>query len=76
MPKTNLQVRVPEEVSDQIEEISGQSKSSFVREAILEKIQREVHRRQEEQWIAALKKHPEDLSNAQDWLKAEGWGAK
>lgn len=76
MQKINLQIRVPEEVSDQIEEISGKSKSSFVREAILEKIQREVHRRQEEQWIAALKKHPEDLSEARDWLKAEGWSSK
>ena len=76
MRKSNLQVRVPEEVSDQIEAISGKSKSSFVREAILEKIQRELHRRQEEQWIAALKKHPEDLSDAQVWMKAEGWGSK
>lgn len=44
--------------------------------AIEEKIRRESDRKRAEEWIEALKKNPEDLEYAEDWLRAEGWGLK
>lgn len=76
MSKVNLQIRVPDETVEQIEKIAGKSKSEFVREAIEEKIRRELDRRRVEEWIAALKKNPQDLEHAEDWLKAGSWGPR
>ncbi|MBI2335991.1 MAG: hypothetical protein HYU97_04435 [Deltaproteobacteria bacterium] len=76
MAKTNLQVRIPEEVNSQIAQLKFHSKSDFVRQAIEEKIQRELFKKLEEQWIEALAKKPEDLQEAKKWLQAESWGPK
>ncbi len=76
MKKTNLQVRIPEELLERISEVSPQSKSVFVREAIEEKIRTETNRTLEEKWIKALSEHPEDVKNTIDWLKAESWGPR
>jgi metal-responsive CopG/Arc/MetJ family transcriptional regulator len=78
MAKTNLQVRIPEEIESQISELAPHSKSEFVRQAIEEKIRRERDRRREEQWIEALKKNPEDPKEAKKWLKIEreSWGPR
>ena len=76
MAKTNIQIRVPEEVASQIEELAPPSRSAFVREAIQEKIQREKFRQLEAEWIEALAKKPEDLQEAKRWAKAESWGPR
>ncbi len=76
MSKVNLQVRLPEEIDAQIAELAPKSKSDFVRQAVLEKIQREKFKKLEEEWIDALKKKPEDRKEAERWLKAEGWNPK
>ncbi len=73
MSKTNLQVRIPEEVEAQIVRLAPKSKSDFVREAIEEKIWRELFQRREDQWIEALRRHPEDAGEADAWHKAESW---
>lgn len=76
MSKTNLQVRIPEEIDVQITRLAPGSKSSFVREAVLEKIQREKDLQLEAKWIAALAKHSDSGKEDKDWSKAEAWGAK
>jgi hypothetical protein len=76
MAKTNLQIRVSEEIVNQIGKVSEKSKSEFVREAIEEKIRREMDRKRVEKWIEALKKKPEDVKEAENWLKAESWGPR
>ncbi len=76
MPKTNLQIRIPEEINSQISQLSLGSKSDFVRRAIEEKIQREMFKKLEEQWIEALSHKMEDFKDANKWLKAESWGPK
>ena len=73
MAKTNLQVRLPEEMEEQIESLAPHSKSAFIRDAIAEKVRREQNKRLEEQWIRALKNHPHKESEVEDWLKAESW---
>lgn len=76
MTKANIQVRIPAETEARIEQLAPKSRSEFVRQAIEEKIRRETDRRIEEKWIETLKKRPEDLREAEDWLKAESWGRK
>lgn len=76
MQKTNLQIRIPPEIDDQIARLAPESKSAFVREAIEEKIRREREKRLEDQWIKALHRHPEDSKEADAWLKAESWDAE
>ena len=76
MAKVNLQIRVPEEVESEINRVAPRSKAAFVREAIEEKIRRERDQRLEDQWIRALQSQPEDVKEAQKWLKAEGWGPR
>lgn len=76
MHKTNLQIRITPEIDAQIGRFAPKSKSDFVRRAVEEKIRREADRQLETQWIAALKKHPEDSDEAEAWMKAEAWGDK
>ena len=73
MQSSNLQIRIPAEIDSQIERLAPKSKSAFVREAIVEKIQREKARRMEKTWIHALEKHPDRADEDDDWLKAEAW---
>jgi len=73
MAKTNLQIRIPEDLDSQIAALAPKSKSSFVREAIEEKIHREIDKKREAKWIQALKKNPEDSKDSGTWLKAESW---
>ncbi len=75
MAKTNLQIRIPPEMGLQIERLEPKSKSDFVRQAIEEKIRREMFQRLEDQWISALKKYPE-ITESDTWLMSNEWGPK
>lgn len=76
MSKMNLQVRLPEEINNQINRLAPESRSSFVREAIEEKIQKEKNQRMEKAWIEALKAHPDKAKEDEAWLKAQSWESK
>lgn len=73
MAKSNLQIRIPEETLEQIQKLGVTSRSAFVREAVAEKLQKEMLNKLEREWIAALKRHPEDAVEAKKWLKVEAW---
>lgn len=72
MTKTNLQVRIPEE----IDQIAATSKSEFVRESIVKKLHRERFRHLEYQRIASLKKQDGTSDSDDTWLNGEAWGEK
>ncbi len=76
MAKTNLQIRLSDELDTQIEAFAPKSKSEFVREAIEEKIQREKDLRQEEAWIKALSKAKSSQKEDKTLEKAQTWGSK
>lgn len=76
MTKTNLQVRIPEDIDREIDEVAPSSKSEFVREAIVEKLHRERFRRLEVQWITSLKKASDSDADDTAWVDAESWGDK
>lgn len=76
MTKTNLQIRIPEEIDKEINQMAPSSKSEFVREAIVEKLHRERFRRMEQQWISSLKRHGDSDEEDNAWVNAEVWGDK
>lgn len=76
MAKVNLQVRLSEELDSQISQLAPRFKSEFVRQAVQEKIQREMFKKLEAQWVKALKKDSKEEASAQDWLNAEAWGPR
>jgi len=76
MAKINLQIRLPEDLEMRLTSLAPKSKSSFVRKAIEEKIQRETDKKLEAAWVKALQAKPEDTKVAEPWVKAESWGPK
>lgn len=70
----NIQIRIPGATNKKINKLAKKSRAEFVRKAIQEKIQRELDRQKEEQWINALRSHSEDTQNIKDWLRANEWG--
>lgn len=73
MKNVNVQVRLPHDLDERVSKVASRSKSSFIREAIEEKIEKERMKRLEEQWIKALKGHPEEAKETEDWLRIEEW---
>ncbi len=76
MTSFNLQVRLDSKNIKEIDDLDYKSRSEFVREAIMEKIQKEKTKKLEEKWIKALSKHPQSDENSDDWLAAEAWEEK
>lgn len=73
MKNVNVQVRLPQDLDEKISKVALKSRSSFIREAIEEKIEKEKMKRLEEQWIKALNGYPEEVKEAEDWLRIEEW---
>lgn len=76
MQKSNLQIRIPEDLQEKLEGLVSISKSEFVRQAIEEKIQREKDRKMEEHWIHALSRSKNRRSEDPAWEKAQSWTLK
>ena len=74
MKNINVQVRLPPGLEENISKVAASSRSSFIREAIEEKIEREKAKMLERKWIQALKGHPEAEKETAAWLKMESWG--
>lgn len=76
MTSSNVQVRLDSRTLKEIEALTSESRSAFVREAIIEKIKKEKSRKLEKQWIKALAQNSSQDDHAQDWLNSEAWEEK
>lgn len=76
MTSLNLQIRIDSENIKEIDALASKSRSEFVRQAIVEKIEKEKTKKLEEQWIKALSKHSDTDKNLDEWLAAEAWEEK
>ena len=73
----NVQISFDEDLLDAVDEIAESlqlSRSAIVREALKTWIRQKEVKNFEEAWIARLKEKPQDLGDAEAWLKAESWG--
>jgi len=58
---------------DQVSEPFGYNLSRIVEEALKHWLKRYQSKRFGQEWIAALKKHPDDASRAEEWMEAQAW---
>lgn len=74
----NVQITIEEELLADIEEVSKPQSpdlTAIVREALHAWLKRREGQRFEQEWIAALQKHPDEAQRAEDWLEAQTWSA-
>jgi metal-responsive CopG/Arc/MetJ family transcriptional regulator len=73
---TNVQIAIDESLLDEINkagEHHGLDLSQVIREALQAWLKRREGLRFEQEWIAALKKNPDEASRAEVWLDAQTW---
>jgi len=72
----NLQISIDEKTLAEIKQVSkpqGLDITQVIREALQSWLKRREAARFEQEWIAALKKNPDDANRAEDWLEAQAW---
>ncbi len=75
----NVQITVDEETLQQVDRMSkplGLKRSEIVRQALRQWLQRRALERFEADWIAALKRRPDDARQADEWLAVQAWSRK
>jgi len=58
---------------DKVSKPSGLGLSQMVEEAIRAWLKQRESRRFGQEWIAALKKNPDNASRAEEWIEAQAW---
>lgn len=72
----NIQVPLDEQLLAEINKASkplGLDLAQIIREALLAWLRRREGERFEQEWVAALKRNPDEASRAEDWLEAQTW---
>lgn len=73
---TNIQVTIDDHLLAEIRQAGksvGQDFTQIVREALAAWLKRREGVRFEQEWIAALKKNPDEANRAEEWLEAQAW---
>ncbi len=73
---TNVQIAIDESLLDEINkagEHHGLDLAQIIREALHAWLKRREGLRFEQDWIAALKKNPDDASRAEVWSEVQIW---
>ncbi len=72
----NVQITVDEETLRRVDRMAkplGLKRSEIVRQALRQWLRQQSVDRFEQEWIAALGKHPDEAARADDWLTVETW---
>jgi hypothetical protein len=75
---TNIQVSIDDRLLAEIRQAGksvGQDVAQIVREALAAWLKRREGARFEQEWIASLKKNPDEANRAEEWLEAQAWTA-
>ncbi len=75
---TNIQVTIDDHLLAEIRQTGksvGQDFTQIVREALGAWLKRREGVRFEQEWIAALKKNPDEANRAEEWLETQAWTA-
>jgi metal-responsive CopG/Arc/MetJ family transcriptional regulator len=75
----NVQITVDEETLARVERVGkplGLKRSEIIRQALRQWLQRHAVERFEQEWIAALKKQPDNAARADDWVDVQSWVKK
>ena len=75
----NVQITIDEETLyrvDRIIEPMGLNRSEAVRQALRAWLKRNAVESFEQEWIASLKKKPDSVARADDWIGSQTWSRK
>ena len=75
----NVQITVDEDTLSQVERVGkplGLKRSEIVRQALRQWLRRHAVERFEQDWIAALRDHPDDAASADNWLDVHTWAKR
>ena len=75
----NVQITIDEETLTRVDQIGkplGLKRSEIVRRALRDWLRSRVVESFEQDWIAALRKEPDDAGRAEDWLEIQTWSKK
>ena len=74
-----MQITIDEETLTRVDQIGkplGLKRSEIVRRALRDWLRSRVVESFEQDWIAALRKEPDDAGRAEDWLEIQTWSKK
>jgi len=74
-----VQITIDEETLTRVDQIGkplGLKRSEIVRRALRDWLRSRVVESFEQDWIAALRKEPDDAGRAEDWLEIQTWSKK
>jgi metal-responsive CopG/Arc/MetJ family transcriptional regulator len=75
----NVQITVDDETLAQVDRIAeplGLKRSEIVRQALRQWLRSRAVEGFEREWIAALERHPDDASRAEEWLTLQTWSRR
>ena len=74
-----MQITIDEDTLTRVDQIGkplGLKRSEIVRRALRDWLRSRVVESFEQDWIAALRKEPDDAGRAEDWLEIQTWSKK
>ena len=75
----NVQVTIDEDTLTRVDRIGkplGLKRSEVVRQALRDWLRRQAVENFEQEWIAALRKRPDEAARAEDWRQVQAWSKK
>ena len=75
----NVQITIDQETLEQVDRIGkplGLKRSEIVRQALRDWLRRHAVQSFEQEWIASLRKQPDEAARAEDWIGIQAWSKK
>ena len=75
----NVQITVDDNtlrLVDRVAKPLGLKRSEIVRQALRQWLRSRAVERFEEEWIASLRRQPDEQERAEDWLTVQTWGRR
>lgn len=75
----NVQITIDQETLTQVDRIGkplGLKRSEIVRQALRDWLRRHAVESFEQEWIAALRRKPDEAARAEDWIGIQAWSKK
>ena len=75
----NVQITIDDDTLTRVDRIGkplGLKRSEIVRQALRDWLRRQALENFEQEWIAALRKKPDDAARAEQWREIQAWRKK
>ena len=75
----NVQITIDEDTLTRVDRVGkplGLKRSEIVRQALRDWLRRHAVEHFEQEWIAALRKKPDEATRADEWMGVQAWSRK